>query len=128
MRVQHLALIALTSACAHGPTAMQARNEASQADSVQPTPSRTVTDPVPPPQAEPDAFAATVRPILVRRCSPCHFSGGVMYGRLPFDTPEGVVAAGERDGFWRRLKSDGDPIRAWLATRQRQSQGSAGTK
>jgi hypothetical protein len=31
------------------------------------------------------SFAAEVRPILERRCQPCHFAGGKMYERLPFD-------------------------------------------
>lgn len=42
-----------------------------------------------PPQAAPASsqaeFEARVMPILVERCSPCHFEGGRMYDRLPFD-------------------------------------------
>jgi hypothetical protein len=30
-------------------------------------------------------FKKDIAPILVKRCSPCHFTGGTMYGRMPFD-------------------------------------------
>lgn len=30
-------------------------------------------------------FAVHVKPILEKRCSPCHFTGGKMYERMPFD-------------------------------------------
>ncbi len=33
-------------------------------------------------------FATQIRPILEARCQPCHFDGGKMYQRLPFDRPE----------------------------------------
>ena len=40
-------------------------------------------------------FTTQVRPILAR-CQPCHFSGGKMYDRLPFDRPETVTKLGEK--------------------------------
>ncbi len=72
------------------------------------------------PAAEPPAadtggadFTATVVPVLQAHCAPCHFAGGRMHGRLPFDDAETVRANGE--GILRRL--DGDPadaVRAFL--------------
>ena len=35
--------------------------------------------------ADQEAFEMRVLPILQDRCSPCHFEGGKMYDRLPFD-------------------------------------------
>jgi hypothetical protein len=41
-----------------------------------------------------EEFESQVRPILERRCSPCHFPGGKMYGRLPFDQPGTIRVLG----------------------------------
>src|SRR6476620_2343545 len=40
-------------------------------------------------------FTTHGKPILQARCQPCHFSGGVMYARLPFDRPETIRTLGE---------------------------------
>ncbi|MEP6948032.1 MAG: hypothetical protein ABI863_02100 [Ginsengibacter sp.] len=37
------------------------------------------------------SFTSQILPILVSHCSPCHFTGGKMYERLPFDTRETIV-------------------------------------
>ena len=36
-------------------------------------------------------FKKQIQPIFVNRCSPCHFPGGKMYSRLPFDAAETLV-------------------------------------
>ena len=41
-----------------------------------------------------EEFETQVRPILEKRCSPCHFPGGKMYGRLPFDRPGTIRVLG----------------------------------
>lgn len=41
-------------------------------------------------------FPGRIRPILQSRCSPCHFKGGKMYERLPFDHEATVRRAGDR--------------------------------
>ena len=71
---------------------------------------------VPAPKAEKaDLFASSVEPILTAHCSPCHFPGGKMYDRLPFDRPE--TLASHRDGALRRLKGDDRAaFEAWLKT------------
>ncbi len=57
-------------------------------------------DLAPPDEARPKAaaidFTSQVRPILEARCSPCHFEGGQMYDRLPFDRPETLRQLGTR--------------------------------
>jgi hypothetical protein len=66
---------------------------------------------------QPVDFTRDVRPILERRCQPCHFPGGKMYARLPFDKPETVDQLGER--LFSRIKKDEEQavIRAFLARR-----------
>ena len=51
-------------------------------------------------------FTTQVKPILEARCRSCHFPGGVMYQRLPFDRPETIRALGEK--LFTRLKDEND--------------------
>lgn len=41
-------------------------------------------------------FKTQIRPILEQRCQPCHFAGGKMYARLPFDRPETILKLGTK--------------------------------
>jgi hypothetical protein len=41
-------------------------------------------------------FDSQIKPILQSKCMPCHFSGGVMYERLPFDRPETIKKLGTK--------------------------------
>ena len=36
-------------------------------------------------------FTSQVQPILVKNCSPCHFTGGKMYDKLPFDKDTTII-------------------------------------
>ena len=67
------------------------------------------------PESADRTFPSTVRPILERRCRPCHFPGGTVYGRLPFDRPETVRRLGSARLF-TRLKDEKEraAIRAFL--------------
>jgi hypothetical protein len=66
-----------------------------------------------PPRAAERTFRDKVQPVLAARCVPCHFPGGVMYARLPFDDPQAVRSRTE--GVLRRLKgADRDTVAAWL--------------
>jgi hypothetical protein len=60
-------------------------------------------------------FARDVRPILEKRCQPCHFPGGKMYERLPFDRPETIRTLGTR--LFTRIKAEDEQavIRRFLA-------------
>src|SRR5262249_39382795 len=76
-----------------------------------PTASAVVHVPAPPP----DDFALRVRPILAARCQPCHFAGGQMYARLPFDRAETVLALREKLVTRRKDESERRTLRAFLA-------------
>ncbi|HYU40913.1 MAG TPA: hypothetical protein VEQ84_02065 [Vicinamibacteria bacterium] len=60
-------------------------------------------------------FAQNVRPILESRCRPCHFEGGRMYARLPFDRAETIQTLGDR--LFTRIKTEDEQalIRRFLA-------------
>jgi hypothetical protein len=60
-------------------------------------------------------FAHDVRPILEKRCQPCHFEGGKMYERLPFDRAETIQRLGAR--LFTRIKAEDEQavIRRFLA-------------
>ncbi|MBV8857395.1 MAG: hypothetical protein JOZ02_10725 [Acidobacteria bacterium] len=45
-----------------------------------------------------------VRPLLESRCTPCHFAGGTMYARLPFDRPETIAKLGTK--LFTRIKDE----------------------
>jgi hypothetical protein len=51
-------------------------------------------------------FATQVRPILESRCQPCHFSGGKVYDRLPFDRPETIKTLGTK--LFTRIKDENE--------------------
>ena len=55
------------------------------------------------PQGKVD-FEKHVRPILQSKCQPCHFTGGKMYSKLPFDRPATVVTLGEK--LFTRIKDE----------------------
>jgi hypothetical protein len=52
------------------------------------------------------AFESQVQPILQQRCRPCHFEGGVMYVRLPFDCPQTVRLLGTK--LFTRIRDEGE--------------------
>lgn len=49
-------------------------------------------------------FDTQVKPILKSKCMPCHFSGGQMYDRLPFDKPETIKKLGVK--LFTRIKQE----------------------
>ena len=55
-------------------------------------------------QATPVEFARDIRPILEAHCEPCHFTGGKMYARLPFDRPETIRKLGLK--LFTRIKDE----------------------
>ncbi|HEX7829497.1 MAG TPA: hypothetical protein VF787_07565 [Thermoanaerobaculia bacterium] len=73
--------------------------------------------PAAPPTSRAVDFANDVRPILEKRCQPCHFEGGKMYAKLPFDQPATVDKLGTK--LFTRIKAEDEQrvIRAFL-TRQ----------
>ena len=51
-------------------------------------------------------FDTQIKPILASKCMPCHFQGGKMYDRLPFDRPETIRKLGKR--LFTRIKEEND--------------------
>jgi hypothetical protein len=60
-------------------------------------------------------FDTQLKPIFKARCMPCHFSGGQMYERLPFDKPETIRRLGAK--LFTRIKQEDERrlIEAFLA-------------
>jgi hypothetical protein len=50
------------------------------------------------------SFESEVEPILRARCVPCHFPGGKMFERMPFDQPATVLD--HKDGILKRIKDE----------------------
>jgi hypothetical protein len=65
--------------------------------------------------AERPTFASDIRPILESSCQPCHFQGGQMYEKLPFDKPETITKLGTK--LFTRIKSEDEQrvIREFLS-------------
>jgi len=51
-------------------------------------------------------FDTQLKPIFKSRCMPCHFPGGQMYDRLPFDRPETIRKLGTR--LFTRIKEENE--------------------
>jgi len=103
-------LAALSGACARPDAAARA----AAAPAIAAAPAVPTAEPTKPGPAGP-TFDAAVRPILEARCTPCHYPGGKMYDRLPFDQPS--VLSSHADGVRRRLKGeDLETFEKWLAT------------
>ena len=51
-------------------------------------------------------FDTQVKPIFQAKCMPCHFSGGQMYDRLPFDKSATIKKLGAR--LFTRIKEEND--------------------
>ena|ERR1700720_3228021 len=47
-------------------------------------------------------FETRIRPIFQTRCQPCHFPGGKVYEKMPFDKPETIARLGEK--LFTRIK------------------------
>ena len=77
-----------------GNLAKPARNE----ENVAPVPASTA-------KARVD-FETQLKPIFKSKCMPCHFSGGQVYERLPFDKPETIRKLGTR--LFTRIKEENE--------------------
>src|SRR5215208_1644092 len=51
-------------------------------------------------------FDTHLKPIFKSKCMPCHFTGGQMYDRLPFDKPDTIRKLGQR--LFTRIKEEND--------------------
>ena len=112
--------------CAHART-QQAEGQPQQSTSPTAAVAPPVATPAAPPASSADAvaapasaaaaadFAHDVRPILEKHCQPCHFEGGKMYERLPFDRAETIQRLGTK--LFTRIKAEDEQavIRRFLA-------------
>jgi hypothetical protein len=55
------------------------------------------------PAKKPD-FDVDIKPIFQSRCQPCHFPGGQVYQKLPFDKPETITRLGTK--LFTRIKDE----------------------
>lgn len=51
-------------------------------------------------------FKTQVQPILQKNCSPCHFTGGKMYLKMPFDKGETIIS--HESGVLKRFKDQNE--------------------
>ena len=60
-------------------------------------------------------FQSQIQPILEAKCQPCHFNGGKVYQRMPFDRPETIKTLGTK--LFTRIKDENERrlIRDFLA-------------
>lgn len=60
-------------------------------------------------------FDKEIKPILQSRCQPCHFQGGKVYDRMPFDKPATITRLGTK--LFTRIKDEKEQkiIREFLA-------------
>ena len=63
-------------------------------------------------------FATQVQPILVKNCSPCHFTGGKMYEKMPFDKDTTII--NHQAGILKRIKGEENTlIRSFVEQRSK---------
>ncbi|MFS8086893.1 MAG: hypothetical protein ACMG6H_14765 [Acidobacteriota bacterium] len=56
------------------------------------------------PVAKKPNFDTEIKPIFQARCQPCHFQGGKVYDRLPFDKPATINRLGTK--LFTRIKDE----------------------
>lgn len=49
-------------------------------------------------------FISQVQPILIKKCSPCHFPAGKMYDKMPFDQDTTII--NHESGILKRFKNE----------------------
>lgn len=103
-------IIAL-AACSSNPPAIPPVREAK---------SKLIAATVAPSPAEPDSprvdyFNANVLPLLEKQCQPCHFKGGKVFAKLPFDEPKTIRLLGTK--LFTRIHDEKEQavIRTFLA-------------
>lgn len=51
------------------------------------------------------SFAQNIEPILIKNCSPCHFPGGKVYAKMPFDAALTIVLL-KKERVLMRIKDE----------------------
>ena len=86
------------SPCGENKKEMPVANEVNQS----PIATASLHNPAP----SPIDFQKQIQPIFQKHCNPCHFPGGKMYARLPFDKAETMVIVDARPGILKRIKEE----------------------
>jgi hypothetical protein len=64
-------------------------------------------------------FTKQIQPIMIKNCSPCHFPGGKMYEKLPFDKDTTII--NHNAAILRRIKGEDNAlIRAFVRQNAKQ--------
>jgi len=64
-------------------------------------------------QSKPVTFKGDIAPLLNEKCQPCHFKGGKVFDKLPFDQYQTVVKVASR--LNTRLKGkDAELVARWI--------------
>jgi hypothetical protein len=64
-------------------------------------------------QSKPVTFKGDIAPLLNEKCQPCHFKGGKVFDKLPFDQYKTVVSVASR--LNTRLKGkDAELVAKWI--------------
>jgi len=97
-----LALVVLATVAVTGRTAtVLTKNSKRQEEHITSAPRDAVT------------FKDDIGPLLKEKCSPCHFDGGKVFDRYPFDNYETVRKLGKR--LNTRLKGENaDLVKSWI--------------
>ncbi len=61
---------------------------------------------IPSPRMDTINFKTQLQPILQKNCSPCHFTGGKMYEKMPFDKSETIL--NHEAGISKRFKNENE--------------------
>lgn len=104
---------AILSRCASG-RVKSAPAEAPAAATASKAPAAPAAPPATPAHSDRIDFNTHILPVLQEKCSPCHFAGGRMYDRLPFDQEGTILLLGTQ--LFTRLREplDQELIRAYL--------------
>jgi len=115
-----LALVCVLGCCACGRTNAGTKSGSSSSAPAAPAtksaPANSGTKPATnSANAERVDFATQIKPVLEARCQPCHFSGGKVYQRMPFDRAETIKTLGTK--LFTRIKDENERrlIRDFLA-------------
>ena len=65
-------------------------------------------------------FKTHIEPILKAHCTPCHFPGGTMYSKMPFDSARTLL--NHQEGILRRIKDpdENKKIREFIERSEKQ--------
>ena len=105
---------AILSRCASGRVKSAPAEAPAAATASSIAPAAPAAPPATPAHSDRIDFNTHILPVLQEKCSPCHFAGGRMYDRLPFDQEGTILLLGTN--LFTRLREplDQELIRAYL--------------